>query len=94
MKQLESYEQFLTDVKKGIVTDKGNCPVSKLHFMLNGITGAALSTSLKELESDDIILREQFEEIPPRVEYSLTAKGEKLMPIFYEMARWGLQYIE
>ena len=54
----------------------------------------ALSTALKELESDDIIVREQFEEISPRVEYSLTAKGEKLMPIFYEMARWGLQYIE
>lgn len=54
----------------------------------------ALSTALKELESDDIIVREQFEEISPRVEYSLTAKGEKLMPVFYEMARWGLQYIE
>jgi len=46
------------------------------------------------LHCDDILVREQFEEIPPRVEYSLTAKGEKLMPIFYEMARWGLQYIE
>ena len=52
-----------------------------------------LSASLKDLERDGLVTRRQYEEIPPRVEYSLTSKGADLMPVFYEMARWGLRHI-
>lgn len=53
--------------------------------MLKGITNASLTKALRELESDGLIKREQFNEIPPHVEYSLTEKGNDLQPIFYEI---------
>jgi len=54
-----------------------------------GITAAMLSSSLREMERDGIITREQFSEIPPRVEYSLTEKGKSLWPILHRLAHWG-----
>ena len=53
--------------------------------MLKGITNASLTKALRELESDGLIKREQFNEIPPHVEYSLTEKGNDLQPNFYEI---------
>lgn len=54
-----------------------------------GVTNAMLSSSLKELEADGIVTRRQFEEIPPRVEYSLTERGRELWPILHRLAHWG-----
>lgn len=54
-----------------------------------GVTNAMLSASLKELEADGIIVRKQYEEIPPRVEYSLTEHGRGLWPILHRLARWA-----
>lgn len=57
-----------------------------------GITNTMLTATLRELEADGLIRREQFNEIPPHVEYSLTGKGRDLYPVFYEMLQWGLRY--
>lgn len=54
-----------------------------------GVTNAMLSASLKELEADGIVTRRQFEEIPPRVEYSLTDFGRELWPILHRLAHWA-----
>ncbi len=54
-----------------------------------GITNTMLATSLKELEADGIVLRAQFAEIPPRVEYSLTEHGRELWPILHRLAHWA-----
>ena len=54
-----------------------------------GVTNAMLSSSLKELEADGIIVRRQYEEIPPRVEYSLTDRGRELWPILHRLAHWA-----
>ncbi len=54
-----------------------------------GVTNAMLSASLKELEADGIIARKQYEEIPPRVEYSLTERGRALWPILHRLAHWA-----
>ena len=54
-----------------------------------GITNTMLATSLKELESAGIVLRTQFAEIPPRVEYSLTEHGKELWPILHRLAHWA-----
>lgn len=54
-----------------------------------GITNAMLSSSLKDLEADGIITRKQYEEIPPRVEYSLTGHGQELWPILHRLAHWA-----
>ena len=51
-----------------------------------------LTTTLRELERLGIVRREQFNEIPPRVEYSLTEKGRALLPVFFELAKWSEAY--
>lgn len=111
-----SYEEYLVNVKKGIVTPDGNCPVTPLLLMLQGrwklqlmyemcicdtvrfgqlkkklpgITNTMLTKSLRELEEDGLISREQFNEIPPHVEYSLTEMGHGLLPVFYAIMNWG-----
>ena len=66
---------------------------SELRKLIAGITNTMLTASLRELEKDELVSRVQFNEIPPRVEYSLTDKGHALLPIFYEMTKWGLRYI-
>ena len=53
------------------------------------ISRKVLSEQLKELEADGLINRQQFKEIPPRVEYSLTELGQSLKPILKDMATWG-----
>jgi DNA-binding HxlR family transcriptional regulator len=67
---------------------------SELKKNLSGITNTMLTTSLRELESDGLISRRQYNEIPPHVDYSFTQKGKDLLPIFYEMTKWGFKYIE
>lgn len=57
---------------------------------VQGITNTMLSNCLRELEHDGIIRREQFNEIPPHVEYSLTETGRTLSSVLLAMANWGL----
>lgn len=57
------------------------------------ISRKVLSEQLKELENDGLINREQFKEIPPRVEYSLTVLGQSLRPILKDMATWGKENV-
>ena len=53
------------------------------------ISRKVLTEQLKELEADGLINRQKFNEIPPRVEYSLTELGRSLKPILDDMATWG-----
>jgi DNA-binding HxlR family transcriptional regulator len=54
-----------------------------------GITNTMLAQSLKELESDGLVLRKQYDEMPVRVEYSLSKKAKSLIPILLELKKWG-----
>ena len=56
---------------------------------LPGITNTMLTNALRELEADGFVHREQFNEIPPHVVYSFTERGRDLLPVFYEIMRWG-----
>ncbi|MCX7709912.1 MAG: winged helix-turn-helix transcriptional regulator [Clostridia bacterium] len=67
---------------------------SKLKNQLKSIADKTLSQQLKELEENQIIHREQYNQIPPRVEYSLTENGKTLIPIIELMAKWGKNYID
>jgi DNA-binding HxlR family transcriptional regulator len=58
-----------------------------------GITSKMLTQTLKELEADDLISRQAYVEVPPRVEYSLTATGEELIPIISYLRSWGEKQI-
>ena len=56
---------------------------------LGEVTHKMLSQQLKELESDGLIHREEYHQIPPKVEYSLTERGRSLWPVLAAMNDWG-----
>lgn len=58
-----------------------------------GITHKMLSQQLKELESDGLIHRKEYHQIPPKVEYSLTDKGTSLIPVLRTMCDWGREHM-
>ena len=60
-----------------------------LRRAVYGITNTMLAQSLKELEQDGLVCRRQYDEMPVRVEYSLTEKAKSLIPILLELKRWG-----
>ena len=62
---------------------------NELKRYINGISYKTLSLSLKELETDGLILRKEYPQIPPKVEYSLSARGQSLMPILDALCEWG-----
>ncbi|HWR22802.1 MAG TPA: helix-turn-helix domain-containing protein [Feifaniaceae bacterium] len=61
----------------------------KLKDSLLGIAHKTLSQQLKELEQSNMIHREQYNQVPPKVEYTLTEKGETLIPVLDLLSRWG-----
>lgn len=56
---------------------------------LGNITDAVLAAMLKEMIAHDLILRKQYEQIPPKVEYSLTEKGKSVLPILQSICHWS-----
>ena len=66
----------------------------ELKKSLPGITNTMLTNALRELVRDGLVLREQFNEIPPHVEYSFSEMGRDLLPVFYEMMVWGMKHEE
>ncbi|MCY7502805.1 winged helix-turn-helix transcriptional regulator [Bacillus pumilus] len=64
---------------------------NELHRMIGNITFKTLSSQLKELEMSELIVRKEYPQIPPKVEYYLTAKGASLIPILEEMCEWGIE---
>ena len=65
---------------------------NELRKDLNGISQKVLTESLRSMESDGIIIRTVYAEVPPRVEYSLSPLGETLRPILDTMCEWGKEY--
>jgi len=61
---------------------------------VKNISQRTLTAKLRDLEEKNIVKRESFAEIPPRVVYSLTPIGEKLRPILNSMFDWGIDYVE
>lgn len=62
---------------------------NEMQKYIGGITYKTLSSTLKQLESDRLIHREEYPQIPPKVEYSLTERGKSLIPILDQMCEWG-----
>ena len=72
----------------------GTLRFSELKKRIPSITQKMLTNQLRELEEDQLVTRKVYAEVPPRVEYSLTAYGESLMPILQMMYKWGKEYGE
>lgn len=62
---------------------------NELHRHIETISFKTLSVMLKELISDNIVSRKEYPQIPPKVEYSLTQRGQSLIPILNMMCDWG-----
>ncbi|MED4255833.1 winged helix-turn-helix transcriptional regulator [Priestia megaterium] len=67
---------------------------SEIKSFLSDISQGSLTKQLRELETDGIINREVYPEVPPRVEYSLTPKGKALIPIIDLMEEFGKEFGE
>lgn len=82
---------------KGVILyhlQSGTKRFSELQKLIPDITQRMLTNQLRELESDQIILRTVYAEVPPKVEYSLTDFGQTLSPILSDLQEWGMKYID
>ena len=72
---------------------EGRSRFCELERALSGISPRTLSLRLRELESEGIVERQTFAEVPPRAEYVLTAKGHALLPIIDDMRLFGREWL-
>lgn len=75
-----------------VLAEKGTLRYSSIRKEMANITDAVLASTLKELISDGIVKRQQFDEIPPRVEYCLSEKGISVVPILQTICKWSGAY--
>lgn len=67
---------------------------SDLKRFIPSINERMLTRQLRELEEDELINRKVYPVVPPKVEYSLTEKGQELIPILESLVKWGAKYAE
>jgi len=78
-----------------VLAAKKNLRYSELRKEIGNITDAVLASSLKDLMSNEIIVRKSYDEIPPHVEYFLSEKGISVIPILQSICKWsGIFYKE
>ena len=66
---------------------------NELQRKMPKMTHATLSSQLKQLEAEGLIIRTEYPQIPPKVEYSLSEIGEKFAPVLESIRTWGMEYI-
>jgi DNA-binding HxlR family transcriptional regulator len=71
----------------------GSSRFCELERSLEGISPRTLSLRLRALEDEGIVERHTYPEVPPRVEYALTAKGQALVPLIEDMRRYGARWL-
>lgn len=74
-----------------ILGHKKSMRYGEIKDQMENISDAALADSLKELQQQDIIERKQYNEMPIRVEYSLTNKGKTLLPVLNTISNWAIK---
>jgi DNA-binding HxlR family transcriptional regulator len=72
--------------------EEGQRRYNELRRLIPGVSQKMLTQQLKELEQDGLIERKVYPEMPPRVEYAMTAYGKTLRPIFDIMYEWGVAH--
>src|SRR5690242_13645652 len=72
----------------------GTSRFCELERSLEGISPRTLSLRLRALEEEGVVVRRTFPEVPPRVEYALTAKGEALVPLIEAMRGYGREWLK
>lgn len=72
-----------------VLNTKGVLRYSELRTEMGNITDAVLASALKNLITNDIVVRKSYDEIPPKVEYSLSDKGYSVVPILQSICKWS-----
>lgn len=72
-----------------VIDNKEVVRYGDLRREVYGITNTMLANSLKEMEQDGLVIRTQYDEMPVRVEYSLTDKAKSIIPLLLELKKWG-----
>lgn len=72
-----------------VLAEFGVVRFNEMKKYIDEISYKTLSSTLKELEADKLVNREEYPQIPPKVEYSLTERGKSLIPILETMCDWG-----
>lgn len=72
-----------------IMSQNGIVRFNELQRKVDGISSLMLSKNLKELEEDSLVIRHQYNEIPPRVEYELSELSQKLIVALKHLGEWG-----
>jgi len=75
-----------------VLVCKGTVRYGEFERSIDGITHKMLSSQLDELEKEKIISRVEYPQVPPKVEYSLSEKGQSLMPLVTFMCNWGTEH--
>lgn len=96
---MECHIQYVVNVLGGkwklliiwTIAQSGTIRFNDLQRRIDGISSLMLSKNLKELESDGLLLRRQYNEIPPKVEYRLTELSKKLMISMQPLNQWGCE---
>ena len=65
---------------------------NEINKIIPDISQRMLTKQLRELENDNLVTRKVFAEVPPKVEYSITEKGESVIPILDALCKWGNKY--
>jgi len=68
---------------------RGTLRFNELRRLVPGVTQRMLTHQLRELEADGLIVRVVYAQVPPRVEYSLSARGQSLEPVLMALKHWG-----
>jgi DNA-binding HxlR family transcriptional regulator len=74
------------------ILSKGKMRFKELERSVEGINTRMLVKELKNMEANGIVTRAVFATVPPTVEYTLTAKGEKLLPSIVSLHKWGQEF--
>lgn len=101
LKEVESFDKTGFNYTLSLVSGKYKLTVlyaiyrhkvirfNSLQKYLNMVSHKTLSGVLKELERDGLITRKEYPQIPPKVEYFLSERGESFIPILYALCEWG-----